>query len=553
MASDGSQSHSNQLESISGEYSSVELEAGKITNAKVGPPPKRFIRQQVPSSILDDPKLRAAMAILPRNYNFEIPKTVWRIKQASAKKVALQFPEGLLLYACTIADILEEFAGVEECVVLGDVTYGACCIDDFSARALGSDFLVHYGHSCLVPVDQTLIPCLYVFVDISIDVPHLTAVVNHNFKPSDRLILAGTIQFASAIQSARAELSKKFPSLLVPQSKPLSPGEVLGCTAPTLPRLNGGGSGTDAIVFVADGRFHLEAIMIANPNIPAYRYDPYARVLTREQYDQVGMRAARQSAIETAQRVVTRGGGHWGVVLGTLGRQGNPRVLQHILTRLRDRNQSFTVFLVSELSPAKVNLLGDAVSVMVQIACPRLSIDWGEAFCCPLLTPFEAEVALGFVDPWWVRTVSATPTSATPTSATPTSATPTSATPTSASRSSSTTADSMCDKEGCCNSSLGVASLEIGHNGARMEGVDGISRGGIDTRGEKGGCGGRNCGGGLNVGEGERDMEEEVHIGHYPMDYYAKDGGSWNSVYTLPGSKNRLGAGIDRGKEGVVK
>lgn len=32
---------------------------------------------------------------------------------------------------------------------MGDVTYGACCVDDFTARALGADFLVHYGHSCL--------------------------------------------------------------------------------------------------------------------------------------------------------------------------------------------------------------------------------------------------------------------------------------------------------------------------------------------------------------------------------------------------------------------
>lgn len=40
-------------------------------------------------------------------------------------------------------------------MVLGDVTYGACCVDDFSAKALGADLLVHYGHSCLVPVDVT--------------------------------------------------------------------------------------------------------------------------------------------------------------------------------------------------------------------------------------------------------------------------------------------------------------------------------------------------------------------------------------------------------------
>ncbi len=45
-------------------------------------------------------------------------------------------------------------------------------------------------------------------------------------------------------------------------------GEVLGCTAPVIAQ------SADAIVFVADGRFHLEAIMIANPDIPAFRCDP---------------------------------------------------------------------------------------------------------------------------------------------------------------------------------------------------------------------------------------------------------------------------------------
>ena len=31
----------------------------------------------------------------------------------------------------------------------------------------------------------------------------------------------------------------------------------------------------------------------------------------------------------------------------------------------------------------------------VQIACPRLSVDWGSAFNKPLLNPYEAFVALG--------------------------------------------------------------------------------------------------------------------------------------------------------------
>lgn len=34
----------------------------------------------------------------------------------------------------------------------------------------------------------------------------------------------------------------------------------------------------------------------------------------------------------------------------------------------------------------------------VQVACPRLSIDWGTAFPKPLLTPYE--VTLSFENPW---------------------------------------------------------------------------------------------------------------------------------------------------------
>jgi 2-(3-amino-3-carboxypropyl)histidine synthase len=66
-------------------------------------------------------------------------------------------------------------------------------------------------------------------------------------------------------QRARQQLLADYPDLAVPQAKPLSPGEVLGCTAPTVD------GSADAIVFVADGRFHLEAMMIANPGVPTYR------------------------------------------------------------------------------------------------------------------------------------------------------------------------------------------------------------------------------------------------------------------------------------------
>lgn len=41
---------------------------------------------QIPPEILKNPQLQAAIQVLPSNYNFEIPKTIWRIQQAQAKK-----------------------------------------------------------------------------------------------------------------------------------------------------------------------------------------------------------------------------------------------------------------------------------------------------------------------------------------------------------------------------------------------------------------------------------------------------------------------------------
>lgn len=371
----------------------------------VSPPPVPLLQpstteRKIPDHIANDPDLTAAIGALPSNYSFEVRKTVWRLRQAKVRSLALQFPEGLLLYATTLSDIFQTHAGVEDVVILGDVTYGACCVDDYTAASLGCDFLVHYGHSCLVPVDVTGIPCLYVFVDISFDVDHLCASVRANFPAEDanrdappRLALAGTIQFASAVQDVRAKLSSEYPSLRVPQCKPLSPGEVLGCTAPTLPD----DEDVDAIVFVADGRFHLEAIMIANPTIPAFRYDPYQRVMTREEYAHGEMRRVRRDMVDRAKRAET-----FGIVLGTLGRQGNPAILDHLERRMRDAGKTHTVFLISEMNPAKMEMLRGA-DAFVQIACPRLSIDWGEDFVKPVLTPYEAEVALGRATPWWEK------------------------------------------------------------------------------------------------------------------------------------------------------
>ncbi|KAI8918256.1 putative diphthamide synthesis protein-domain-containing protein [Powellomyces hirtus] len=360
---------------------------GSIENAVVpatpAPTPSSRIANAIPDEILNDEALNAAVKLLPSNYNFEIHKTVWALRRAGATKTALQFPEGLLMFALAISDILCEFASVET-VVMGDVTYGACCVDDYTARALGCDFMVHYGHSCLVPVDVTPIKTMYVFVDIGIDTTHFVQTVRHNFEPGAKLVLVATVQFLTSLQSAKKELEADY-TLLVPQSKPLSPGEVLGCTAPKL-------EGYDTLIYLGDGRFHLEAIMIANPALPAYRYDPYSKVFTREHYEHEEMHELRKHAIESARQAK-----HFGLIMGTLGRQGSPKVLDYLKQTFDTLSIPHTTVLLSEIYPSKLAQFAH-IDAWVQIACPRLSIDWGYAFEKPLLTPYEAAVVLKSVD-----------------------------------------------------------------------------------------------------------------------------------------------------------
>jgi 2-(3-amino-3-carboxypropyl)histidine synthase len=76
--------------------------------------------------------------------------------------------------------------------------------------------------------------------------------------------------------------------------------------------------------------------MITNPSVPAFRYDPYSKKFTREWYDYERMSKMRSQAIRSARATLDNRNsvddGHenpvWGVVLGTLGRQGNLKQLQ---------------------------------------------------------------------------------------------------------------------------------------------------------------------------------------------------------------------------------
>ncbi|CAM9284490.1 unnamed protein product [Lampetra planeri] len=222
---------------------------------------------------------------------------------------------------------------------------------------------------------------LYVFVDIQMDNAHFLDTVKFNFPPGQSLALVSTIQFVAALQAVSLALKPEY-DVLVPQCRTSVPGRNFGLHIPSV--------GSPCQCHNLSRRWKISPGIHhdSKPRDPAYRYDPYSKVFSREYYDHEAMRALRLQAIDRA-----RSAQRWGLIMGTLGRQGSPKVMEQLESKLQSLGKAFTRVLLSEIFPNKLDLLPD-VDAWIQIACPRLSIDWGTAFSKPLLSPYEAAVAL---------------------------------------------------------------------------------------------------------------------------------------------------------------
>ena len=71
--------------------------------------------------------------------------------------------------------------------------------------------------------------------------------------------------------------------------------------------------------------------------------------LTEEEYDLTKMKNLRYGEIEKAK--VCK---HWGIALGTLGRQGNEKILERLGGILKQKGIDYEVVLISELSDERV-------------------------------------------------------------------------------------------------------------------------------------------------------------------------------------------------------
>ncbi|BFU22749.1 diphthamide synthesis protein, putative [Entamoeba histolytica HM-1:IMSS-B] len=312
-------------------------------------------------------------------FDLKESEIIKEVTSRNCKRVVLQFPEGLISQGVGLQQRLEQQLPNVEFILYTDYVYGACCVDDRFTAYIHSDFLVHFGHSPLIPPHCLKVASMYIPVVADILLEPLINNINKQLDKKLDLAIVATIQYEPYLQQLKQSLTQF--NVILPKIDPLPEGITLGCTVPPLEQRE------MSVVFIGGGLFHAEAVAYNYPDNKVYSYDPRNQTLVPVFVNKEKFKQIMKTKIDTARKEK-----YIGVITSTLGRQGNQKVTDNIINLLEKNNKIPVVTYADEISTAILDSYKE-VKVWVQVACPRLSIDWGEDFRQVLITPYEAFAA----------------------------------------------------------------------------------------------------------------------------------------------------------------
>ena len=291
-----------------------------------------------------------------------------RLKDTGAKRVALQFPEGLKRRSILVAAALKD-AGFEV-IVSGDPCYGAC---DLALDSLAfSDVLVHFGHAPVDEQPQVIFEPWQTGFDVAVLENALT------YLKGNRVGLVTTVQHVHLIPEMEDFLQSKGIITSVAEGGRRTPnrGQVLGCNFNAAKA-----TGADEILFVGTGLFHPIGIALAT-RTRVIAIDPITGTAQEVSGDTLlRRRFAVMEKARSAQSV--------GIIVST--KSGQQRM--ELARRLASLSLAAVIVTMREVSPDELLNLG--FSCYVNTACPRLAYDDQVRFPVPVLSPQEFEILCG--------------------------------------------------------------------------------------------------------------------------------------------------------------
>ncbi|KAJ9593395.1 hypothetical protein L9F63_015099 [Diploptera punctata] len=325
------------------------------------------------------------------DYYYEIDRCVNWLKEKQLHKVCLQFPDYLLCDSVAVALHIESKAGFQP-YILGDTSYGSCCVDVVAAQHVKADGIIHFGHACLSPTSG--LPILYIFEKFQIDVHQFTKSFRHTFTDtSKKFLLFFAVEYQHAIDDIITDISSEY-HLTVTTLATATPivsnsddnKSMIGGRWFTLP--NNTILEEYYIVFIGNDGPTLFNIGLTLQGMQLFLYDPSGDQQLKV-YSTTNSKflMKRMYLVERVKDATTLG-----ILVGTLGVSNYLESVNRVKQLAKLRGKKCYIIAVGKPNVAKLANFPE-IEVFVLVACPENSLMDSKEFFQPIVTPYELEIA----------------------------------------------------------------------------------------------------------------------------------------------------------------
>ena len=275
--------------------------------------------------------------------------------------------------------------------ILGDTSYGECCVDEVAAEHIGADGIIHFGHACLTPTQR--IPALYVFTVLPVDCDKLVVDLQKFFESSEILesvAIVYDVQYHKALSAV--EWPKNF-HICVPHppkdnsSENSSTTTVIECGREWPQDIVNSGLKWNIVYVGMNDNFDC-LLRFTFVNHTHYKYDPRQKSLCAEGANVTKKLMKRYFMVEK-----TKDADRIGILVGTLGASRYGAIIDKIRETIAISGKKCYTFLVGKPNVPKLANFPE-IDVFVLVACPENSLLSSRDFLKPIITPFELDVAL---------------------------------------------------------------------------------------------------------------------------------------------------------------
>lgn len=317
-----------------------------------------------------------------KHYDFEEERVKQEILRLNAKRVLIQLPEGLKPEALRIVKTIEKLEALP--IVSADPCYGACDLATAEAESLGTDLVIHYGHSKLFKYER--VPTIYVEARATLNVNGAVKKALPMLEKWQKIGLTTTIQHVQTLDEVKEILLHTRKIVAIGDAGRLNyPGQVIGCDYSNAKSI---AKDVDAFLFIGGGKFHALGVTLSTskPTIVADPYENRAYSVDEEAKKIIKQRWASIMEAKKAKNLA--------VLVGLKPGQKKFEEALNVKKKLETYGKTACIFAVKEITP-EVFMAFPSVDAYVNTACPRISLDDASRFNKPVLTTNEASVVVG--------------------------------------------------------------------------------------------------------------------------------------------------------------